>query len=100
MLVFRFVIYCVIFVFRSGRDCFPPNPFQFMLMRIGLPKLDLLSTFSTILPALSHVTAITAEVLKHTLKFVLNSVVNWTSSNCYLAWRGLGKTYSKSHICT
>ena len=78
MLVFLFVLYFVIFVFRSDRDCFPPNPFHFMLMRIGLPKLDVLSAVSTIIPALSHITAINAEVLKQTLKFMLNSVANLT----------------------
>jgi len=53
-----------------------------MLMRIGISKLDILSTVSTTLPALSHVTAINAEVLKQALKFVLNSVANLMSRYC------------------
>jgi len=47
-----------------------------MLMRIGLSKLDIISTVSTKLPPLSHVTVINAEVWKEALKFVLNSVAN------------------------
>jgi hypothetical protein len=62
-------------------------------MRIVLSKLDRLSTVSTILPALSQVTAINAEVLKQALKacveFCGKLNVKELLSGVTQTWKGL-----------